>query len=173
MKSLFRVLTCVLAIGILTIGCQTESELSDSAKDELMQAVKQKSKDYWALMNQPYDNTTYDETLKFLDENADKKWQTDPVAVIFNTRITNTQDEWYSYFKGLMDNRLSTSITELDKYYSVLAFDKVLEVSTADYFVTQKDSTVSDLYTMVNTSVWTNIDGEWKVQFTHNSFSKK
>lgn len=173
MKSKLRILPCILAILVFTLGCQTESELTDTAKDELIQAVKQKSKQYWSLMNQAYDNTTYNETLKYLDENADQIWQTDPVAIIFNTRITKSQSEWYSSFKGLMENRISTNITELDKYYSVLAHDKVLEVSTADYTVTRKDSTVSNPYTMVNTSVWANIDGDWKIQFTHNSWKIK
>ena len=173
MKSILRVLLCLLAVVIVTQGCQTDSELTDSEKDALVQAVKHTGQEYWTLMNQPYSNTTNDEAFKFMDENADQMWQTDPIAVIFNTGITNTQAEMKNNFKGMFDNRISTKSTLLESYYSVLANDKVLEVIRADYIITRKDSTVSDPLTMVNTSVWANINGEWKIQFSHSSFRKK
>ena len=111
--------------------------------------------------------------LKFWDENSDQIWQTDPASVVFNTSITKTGDEWMNAVKGMINNRIRTFPTILESHFSVLSDDKVLEVNKGDFTITRKDSTVSGPFTMVNTIVWADINGDWKMQFFHESTAKK
>ena len=171
MKKYFLLILAIIFMAFFS--CKETTQLTDSDKDALVQSVKQASQEYWSFAKQPYNNTTSNETFKFMDEDADQRWQTDPVAVVFNTSITNTQAELKNSFKSLFDNRISSNPTILESYYSVLANDKVLEVIRGDYTITLKDSTVTDPFTMVNTTIWENTNGDWKIQFVHNSFRKK
>ena len=163
-----------LFLGLLFIAqsCQTNYKLTDTDKEALVKAVKEKSQQFWS-MTQPYDTGTFRRVLKFWDENSDQAWQTDPVAVVFNTGITKTRAEWMDNWKSMIDTRISTVPTILETHFSVLSKDKVLEVNKGDFTITRKDSTVSGPFTMVNTIVWADINGDWKMQFFHESTAKK
>ena len=173
MKSLLHATLYLLAVVIVAHSCQTESELTVSDKDAIVQEVKQVSQEYWSLLKQPYGSTTYSESLKYMDENADQIWLTEPVSVIFNTAITMTQAEWLTNYKSMIDNRISTDVTVLESYYSVLSSDKVLEVIKGEYTITRKDSSVVGPFIMANTAIWTNINGDWKNQYWHSSYMLK
>ena len=168
-----KLLFLLLGVVIITTACQTSTELTDADKDAMVQAVKQASQEFWSLASQAYDTGFFNQALKFWDENSDQIWQTDPVAVVFDTSITETKDEWMSDWKAMIDNRIKTTPTILESHFSVLTKDKVLEVNKGDITVMEKDSTIYGPNTMVNTIVWANINGEWKMQFWHESWAVK
>jgi len=65
------------------------------------------------------------------------------------------------------------NMTIVDSRFNVLSADKVLEVNKIDYTVTTIDSIVHGPYMAVNTVLWVNIDGNWKMQFFHESTALK
>ena len=158
---------------ITVLGCQTYSKLTDSEKEAIVQAVMKASQEYWSMAQQPYDTGSFRVFMKFIDDNSDQVWQTEPVAGIFNTSVTKTGAEWMDLLKGIIDNRIRTFPTILESHFSVLSNDKVLEVNEGDFTITRKDSTVSGPFSMVNTVIWANINGDWKMQFFHESTAKK
>ncbi|MEA1887263.1 MAG: hypothetical protein U9N72_08650 [Bacteroidota bacterium] len=164
-----RILYLLLGIVIITYACQTNSELTDSDKEAIVQAVQEASQGYWTAIGQTYDNESPGEIKKYFDENADIIWQTEPVAFVLNTSITNKQADWLEMFETIIMNRISTPCTILETYYSVISHDKVLEVIKGDASYMEKDSTVVGPFKYVNTALWANINGEWKMQFNHQS----
>jgi hypothetical protein len=164
----------LLLLGFIIIGqgCQTNSKLSDLDKESIVKAVKEKSEQFWSN-TQPYDTGSFRKFAAFWDENSDKAWQTESVAVVFNTGLTKSSSEWLNNWKDMIDNRISTVATILESHFNVLGKDKVLEVNSGDYTVTGKDSTIYGPFKMVNTIIWANINGDWKMQFFHESWVKK
>jgi len=168
-----KIMYLFLGLMITALGCQTDSKFSESEKEALVQAVMKTSQQFWSMAQQPYDTGSFRAFLKYWDENSDQIWQTDPATVVFNTSITKTGEEWMNSLKGMINNRIRTFPTILESHFSALSNDKVLEVHKGDYTITMKDSTVSEPFTMVNTIVWANINGDWKMQFWHESWAKK
>lgn len=161
----------MLGIVFVAQGCQTSTELTDADKDAMVQAVKQSSQEYWSILSDTYDNETYNRSIKFIDENSDKMWQTEPVAVIFNVNIINKQADSFATLESMIENRISSPVNMQKAHYSVLSDNKVLEVLEGDYSVIMKDSTESGPYAFVVTVIWANVDGDWKMQFNHNSYA--
>lgn len=169
-----KVLFLMLGIVIMAQGCQTESELTDTDKEAMVQAVKQASQEYWALMSSTYNAETFSKIMKSIDENSDKMWQTEPVAAIFNLTVNNKRaDDTSEGPKSWTENRISTPCSVQKDYYSVLSDNKVLEVIEGDYSVIMKDSTEFGPFAWVGTIIWANVDGVWKMQFNHNSWEPK
>jgi len=73
----------------------------------------------------------------------------------------------------MLDSRISTNPAITESYFAVLSKDLVLEVNKGDYTVTAKDNTVYGPFTMVNTLVWINRDGAWKMIHFHESWQRK
>jgi hypothetical protein len=173
-----KIIYLFIGLFIIVQGCQTNSKLNDSDKAVLVNAVKDKSNQYWSLLqsytlNQPYDTGTFRKFMKFWDKNSDRLWQSDPVSVIFNTEITKTEADWEAKFKKMIETRISTNPTILESHFAVLSNDVVLEVNKGDFTITGKDSVVYGPFTMVNTQIWVNRNGDWKMQFFHESTAKK
>jgi len=165
-----KLLFLLLGLVIITTACQTNTELTDADKDVIVESVKQASQEYWSILSSTYDSETYSKAINFIDENSDQMWQTEPVAMILNTtNIFNKQEDWLTTFEEVISNRISTPCKILEAYYSVLSNDKVLEVIVGNASYTKKDSTVVGPFKYVNTKIWSNIDGEWKFQFDHQS----
>jgi hypothetical protein len=162
-----------LGIVIISQSCQSDSKLTDSEKDALVQDVMKTSQQFFALSAQPHDTGSFRNFIKFVDENADQSWQTDPVAAVDNITITKTMSEWIIHMKAVMDRRISTNPKILESHFFVLSKDKVIEVNKGDFAPIMTDSTVRGPFTMVNTIVWGNINGEWKMQFFHESTARK
>ena len=165
-----KLLFLLLGFVIITTACQTNTELTDADKDAMVQAVKEASQEYWATFNQTLNEQSFSTMKQYFDENSDRMWQTDPVAVILNTSVTNKQADWLDKLETTIENRISGSHNIVESHYSVLAEDKVLEIIKAvDATIVFKDSTVLGPFTWVNTAIWANIEGEWKIQFNHQS----
>jgi hypothetical protein len=165
-----RVLYLLLGVSIITQGCQTNSNLTTSDKESIVQAVKQASQGYWSNASSTYDIESYNKAIKFCDENSDNMWQTEPVAGIFNLGIINKQADSFANTKTMIENRISTPINIQKSHYAVLSDKKVLEVLEGDFSIIMKDSTKSGPFKWIGTSIWANVDGKWKMQFYHNSF---
>lgn len=163
----------MLGFVIMAQGCQTQSELSDADRDAMVQAVKHTSQEYWAVWSSTYDTTTFSKSKKFIDVTSDQMWQTEPVAVIYLTTVYNKQDESITQAKSMIENRISGVINIHKAHYSVLSDNKVLEVLEGDFSIVFKDSTESGSIEWVGTSIWANKAGDWKIQFTHNSYQPK
>ena len=159
----------LLGIVIISYACQTNTELTDADKDAMVQAVKKASQDYWSIVSSTYDSETYNKRIKFFDESSDQMWQTEPVSRILNTTITSKQADVIDAYKSMTENRISVQIIIQRANYSVLSDKKVLEVIVGDGTGISKDSSVIGPSKFVNTAIWANIDGEWKMQFTHQS----
>jgi hypothetical protein len=164
-----RVLYLLLGVIVITQGCQTNSKLTDSDKDAMVQAVKQASTEYWAVWSSTYDTGTVGKIKKYMDLNTDQLWQTNPVSVIIDTTITYKQADALASIVSAVQNRISSPTIVKESHYSVLSDEKVLEVLEGDITVIWKDSTVMGPLKYVMSNIWTNIDGEWKIQFLHNS----
>lgn len=163
----------ILFLGLLTMvsGCQTKTELTAEDKNAIVKAVKEISEPFWG-----WNDKFEQEDMKFLalyDENSDNAWQPDPVATVFNTSIIKTQAEWIEMWKEMIENRLAMNMSIVDSHFNVLSADKVLEVNKIDYTITTLDSIVHGPYIAVNTVLWVNIDGNWKMQFFHESTALK
>ena len=168
-----RVLYLLLGVFIITQGCQTNSKLTDSDKAALVQAVKQASQECWSICSSTYDSETCNKFLNFYDENSDKMWQTEPVAGIFNIGVINKQADSFANYKSMIDSRISTPVGVQKSHYAVLSDNKVLEVLEGEYSVISKDSTEFGPAVWVGTAIWGNVDGDWKMQFFHNSWKLK
>jgi len=168
-----KLLFLLLGLVILTTACQTNTELTDADKDAMVQAVKQASQEYQSLISSIYDNETYNKSLKFIDENSDQMWQTEPVAIIYNLNIINKQAESLATLKSMFENRLSGIDNVQEAHYSVLSDNKVLEVIEGDFSIVFKDSTEGGPFNWVGTYIWANIEGEWKIQYAHNSYAQQ
>jgi len=164
-----RLLYLLLGIAILTQGCQTNTKLTDSEKEVIVQSVKKASQEFYSALGQTYDNETFNKVRKYFDENSDLIWQTDPVAFIFDADITYKQADWLKQFEAIIGSRISTPTTISKSHFSVLTDKKVLEVTNGNASFTTKDSTVVGPFKFVSTAIWANIDGEWKMQFVHQS----
>jgi len=166
--------TFILFLGLLamTPGCQTKTELSDADKNAIVNAVKEISESFWGW-NGTLNQADVQKFLALYDENSDNAWQPDPVATVFNTDIITTQAEWMEMWKEIIADRLAMNMSIVDSHFNVLSADKVLEVNKIDYTVTTIDSIVHGPYMAVNTVLWVNIDGNWKMQFFHESTALK
>jgi hypothetical protein len=167
-----KIVFLCLGLTILLSGCQTRSKLSDSDKESIVKAVKERSEKFWSF-TQPYDTSTFRKIIVVWDENSDKAWQSEPVAVVFNTELIKTSSEWLKMWKKMIDTRISTNPKVSESHFNVLAEDKVLEVNAGDYTVTGKDNVVYGPYKMVNTILWVKTNGDWKMQFFHESYEEK
>jgi predicted oxidoreductase (fatty acid repression mutant protein) len=166
-----RLLYLLLGIIIITYACQTNTELTDADKDAIVQAVKQVSQELQSIMSSTYDSETYSKIIKFCDENSDRMWQAEPVAAIFNLDIISKQADNFANYESWFENRISGVDNVQKAHYSVLSDNKVLEVLEGDFSINMKDSTELGPFTWVGTNIWANIEGEWKMQFSHNSFA--
>ena len=166
--------TVLLFLGLLAIaaGCMTRTELTDSDKDVIVRTVKETSAKYWNF-NEKMDLNEMPKYFSMYDENSDSAWQTEPVSVVFNTQILNTHAEWADMYREMYEKRSAMNVSVVNSHFNVLSADKVLEVNKVDFTVTTKDSIVHGPYTGVNTILWVNIDGAWKMQFFHESTADK
>jgi hypothetical protein len=164
-----KLLSLMVGIVLMAQGCQTGSELTDSEKEAMVQAVKQASQSYWTALGQTYDNESISKILSYFDENSDTIWEADPVAFILNTNIVNKQADCKEQLEIALEERITTPCTIQGTYYSVLSDKKVLEVINGEASFMTKDSTLVGPFKYVNTAIWANIDGEWKMQFTHQA----
>jgi hypothetical protein len=164
-----RKLYLLVGLVIISQGCQTNSELTDSDKDAMVQAVKQASTEYWNIVSQTYDDESLSNAKKYIDENSDQMWQTEPVASIIELSITNKRVDNLEGIKSMFERRISTPVEILETHYSVLSDDKVLEVHKGNFSELMRDSTFKGPFPYVATVIWTKINGEWKQQFVHYS----
>jgi len=168
MKKYFLLIAAILLVAFSS--CKETTELTDSDKQALVQSVKKASQDYWAAMSGTYDNESVSKIKKYIDENSDIIWQTDPVGIIFNKDIINKQTDVLDLFENMIGSRISGTSNILEAHYSVLSDDNVLEVLKIDYSYLAKDSSIFGPNSLVATSIWANIDGEWVMQLSHNSY---
>ena len=168
-----KLLFLLLGFVIITTACQTNTELTYADKDAIVESVKQASQECWSIASSTYDSETVNKFLKFYDESSDKVWQTEPVAEIFNVGLINKQVDSFANYKSMFDNRLSTPSNIHNRHYSVLSENKVLEVLEGDFTVIMRDSTNAGTFKWIGTYLWANIDGEWKIQYAHNSYARQ
>jgi hypothetical protein len=167
-----KIVCLFLGLVVMILSCQKNPKLSDSEKGTILKAVQRTSQQFWSY-TQPYDTGSFRRFVKFWDENSDKIWQTEPVTVVFETDIIKTRSEWVKMWKDMIDQRISTVPIIHESHFSVLSSDKVLEVNKGDFTITGKDSVVYGPFTMVNTVLWTNTNGDWRMQYFHESSVKK
>ena len=103
---------------------------------------------------------SYNKALKFIDENSDQMWQTEPVAAIYNLNIIIKQAESLTAVKSMFEDRISGMDNVQEAHYSVLSDTKVLEVIEGDFSIVFNDSTEVGSFNYVGTAIWANIDGE-------------
>jgi len=165
-----KLLYILLGILVITYACQTETELTDNAKDAIIQAIKVVSQERLSLLSSTYDNETFNKYRKFFDENSEQIWQTEPVSSVTGVRVTYKQGDSGG---AMFDNRLSTPSNIHNTHYSVLSENKVLEVLEGDFTIIMKDSTNAGTFKWIGTYLWANIDGEWKIQYSHSSYARQ
>jgi len=152
------------------LGCQeTQTVLTDTEKEAMIEAVEKVSQNYWADIGKTYNNESIAQIKEYFDENSDSVWETESVALILNTGIFNKQASWLKLFEKILNDRISTPNKILESYYSVLSDEKVLEVIKGEASIIGKDSSVVGPFPFVNTAIWKNINNEWKIQFVHQS----
>jgi hypothetical protein len=157
--------------AIFFTGCQKSTELSDSEKKAMVKAVQEKSQELYGVLQ--YDTGTLRKVMAYYDENNEMEWQTDPVTFVDNTFIHKNRSDLVDSWRSLIDRRISTSSTIEESHYEVLSRDKVLEVCKGDFTNVRKDGTIAGPFTMVNTVIWIDRDGEWKIQYYHQSWGRK
>ena len=163
----------LLGVVIIATACQTKTELTDADKDAIVQAVKEASQKNQAIISGPYDNDSFNKAIKFIDENSDQIWQTEPVTSVTGIRVRNKRSDGLASLKSMFDSRLSSPSNINNAHYSVLSENKVLEVLEGDFTVIMKDSTNVGTFAWIGTTLWANIEGEWKIQYAHNSYARQ
>ena len=156
---------------VLTLGCQTNLNLTNQQKDSISKDVKKTSQQFWLLYNQPYDSGSLTKLMSFFDGNGVQVWQNEPAVVVFNVTLVKTLADLEKVWKEMLELRGSTNATLLNDYFTVLSKDKVLEVNEGDYTIKGKDGQTFGPYKMVNTIVWGNRNGEWKMLHFHESWA--
>ena len=73
----------------------------------------------------------------------------------------------------MLDARSSTNVKMLNSYFSILSENQVLEVNEGDYTLTGKDGKLFGPYRMVNSIVWVNRKGSWKMLHVHESWASR
>jgi hypothetical protein len=168
-------LICLISVLMLmNLSCQTNSELSDSKKEIIVNAVKETSQQFYEKMREPNDPVTFRNVfMGFWDENAEYGWQTEPVVFVDNFQIRRNKSDMDIWLKNLTESRISTNPMITESHYEVLSNDKVLEVTKGDFTFIRKDSTIVGPIEMINTTIWTNKNGKWMIQFFHQSTRRK
>jgi hypothetical protein len=100
-------------------------------------------------------------------------WQSNPAAMIYNLNIIKTRAQLNDAWGKSIESRTGTPVKILESYFSILSRDHVLEVNKADYTVVGKNGTTYGPFSMVNTIVWINRNGDWKMLHCHSSWEKK
>jgi len=169
-----RVCFFTLGLLIMAMGCQTNQKLTEQQKESILKAVKERSHEFWIVSNQKsYDKMTLNRFMSFVDEKSDQAWSTDPAGWVFNLEILKSRSDLENDFRKIFEARIVTSPIIKESYFAVLSKDLVLEVNKGDYTITRKDSTTLGPLTMVNTCVWMNSEGEWKMIHCHESYQPK
>lgn len=168
-----QLLFLLLGVVIIVNACQTSTELTDTDKEAIVQAVKEVRQEYVSIHSSTYDNEAASKLQNLYDENSDQIWQTEPIANATGVRVRNKRVDALAGIKSMVDKRLSTPVKVRNQYFSVLSENKVLEILESDFTVIMKDSTDVGTYTAVGTTLWAKIDGEWKMQYTHSSYARQ
>jgi hypothetical protein len=158
---------------IIVLGCQPNLKLTDQKKDSIVQEVKETSRQFWVVNNQKYDSGSLEKFMSFIDEQADQSWVTDPAITIFNINLFRSRADLENVWREMLMIRSSTNVTLLNQFFSVLSATQVLEVNEGDYTLTGTDGKIYGPYRMVNTIVWVNRNGQWKMLHCHESWANK
>ena len=169
-------LTTIIAVLLLSVFTCTphrqSDQLTQQQKETILKAVKETSQRMWDFQKS-YNSESLQNFMNFIDTNSDQMWQTDPVTMNYNLNIIKTRDDLKTQWRKMIESRNSTPITILEAYFAVLSKDQVLEVNKCDYTIHAKDSTTYGPFTMVNTIIWIDKNGEWKMLHCHPSWAKK
>jgi hypothetical protein len=162
----------VIAAGVHAVSAQGGNTIEvDLEKKAMVEAVKERSQQFYSDLQ--YDKGTLAKVMAFYDENHDIEWQTDPVMFIDNTFIIRNRTDLVEFWRNLFDRRITSKFTIDKSHYEVLSKDKVLEVIKGDFTNVRKDGSVAGPFTMVNTAIWIDRNGEWKIQYFHHSWGRK
>lgn len=163
----------MLGLLLITLGCQTNLKLTDQQKNSIVQAVKETSLQFWVINNEKYDSGSLQKFMTYIDDNADQVWVADPAVVSFNVNLFNKRADLENIWKEMLEARSSTNVRMLNQYFSILSKDQVLEVNEGDYTLTGKDGLTFGPYRMVNTIIWVNRNGQWKMLHCHESWANR
>jgi ketosteroid isomerase-like protein len=166
--------TIIAALLLPILGCtsQQSDQLTEMQKESILKSVKQTSQRMWDLQ-QSYDSVSLKNFMGLVDPECDRMWQTDPAAMIYNLNIIKTRAELTDAWGKSIESRTGTPVKILESYFAVISRDQVLEVNRADYSIMGKNGTTYGPYVMVNTIVWINRNGDWKMLHCHSSWAKK
>lgn len=167
--------TSFLSLGILMIalGCTTNMKLTDQKKDSIIRSVQEMSRQFWVVINQKYDSGSLEKFMSFIDEGTDQAWVAEPAVVGFNTNLFSTRADLENVWREMLEARSSTNVTMLSNHFAILSENQVLEVNEGDYTLTGKDGKIFGPYRMVNTAIWVNRNGQWKMMHLHESWANK
>ncbi len=165
-----RAVYLTLGLLVVTLGCSTNQLLTDQQKDSVVKEVSAVSQQFWHVYSQPNNSESLANIMGFIDEKSDQGWQTDPALVVFNTNIFKSRADLEAVWKEMLTLRGATNVQMLENYFTVLSGNQVLEVNVGDYTITGKDGLTFGPYKMVNTIIWINRSGTWKIQHCHESW---
>lgn len=169
---LFTTIIAVLLLSIFGCTYSQSDKLTEPQKEVILKSVKQTSQRMWDLQ-QSYDSVSLQNFMDLVDPDCDRLWEAEPAAMIYNLNIIKTRAELKDAWGKSIESRSGTPVKILEAYFVVLARDQVLEVNKADYSIIKKDNTTYGPYSMVNTIVWINRNGDWKMLHCHSSWEKK
>jgi ketosteroid isomerase-like protein len=166
--------TIIVALLLSIFGCNSSKsdQLTELQKETILQSVKEASQRIWDLQ-ESYDSASLQNFMDLVDPESDRLWQTDPAAMVYNLNIIKTRADLNDAWGKSVESRTGTPVNLLEDYFAVISQDLVLEVNKADYSVMGKDSTTYGPFSMVNTTVWINRNGDWKMLHSHSSWAKK
>jgi hypothetical protein len=160
-------------ILFLFVGCQTKVEFTDAVKQKVLEEVKAESNRMWTFFNSDFNEELNEKIFEFFEKDAEKLWQTTPVVASFNFELIRSNSEFEEMITEMNSTRIRNEITITDSHYLVLSEIHVLEVITADYFITSKEGEVFGPFQMVNDNLWQKKEGVWKVLHSHQTYRKK
>lgn len=156
---------------LITIGCRTNLKLTDQQSDNIVNEVKATSQQFWNLYNMPYTQASLAKIMSFVDKSEKQDWQDKPAQVVFNISIFPSWADLDSVWRGMITERASTNVIMLNNFFTVLSETTVLEVNDGYYTITGAEGDKIGPFEMVNTIVWINRSGKWKMLHFHESWA--
>jgi ketosteroid isomerase-like protein len=171
-KRLFFIFSIIFSIIILLSAYQPTSkkELTDAQRQEIANTIRQRNQEFidqWKKMNHERFNKFTDD---FLVESNEPSWMSNPALMVFNLNILPTKEKFKESWRATIDKNPSYNMKTIEDYVSVISENLAIYVGKFNYSITDSLGNTGKEHTAINTTVYINKNGKWKMLHNHQSW---
>lgn len=162
---------CIL--GFIVLENFAQSVLTNDERKSIKESVEQKSKEFWKLFTQDYNEQNLNRLMDFYVDTDDEVWMGKPAIETGESEIIYTKDELKEALSLPFKNRHSTPTKTIENYFAVISNDVVIEILTHEYYVIANNGYRGPDTEGGLTIIWVLRNNEWKILHRHRSGRKK